>query len=87
MGQRPSFSHLTGYPEAVASAQDFAPYGHTEATRWDYYCTTELYSEATLARVSWRETLLACVGCTVQEEVPKDGPPGQTIPNHPTGNS
>ena len=30
MGQRPSFSHLTGYPEAVASAQDFAPYGHTE---------------------------------------------------------
>ena len=33
MGQRPSFSHLTGYPEAVASAQDFAPYGHTEARR------------------------------------------------------
>ena len=30
MGQRPSFSHLTGYPEAVASAQDFAPYGHTD---------------------------------------------------------
>ena len=30
MGQRPSFSHLTGYPEAVASAQDFAPYGCTD---------------------------------------------------------
>ena len=30
MGQRPSLSHLTGYPEAVASAQDFAPYGHTD---------------------------------------------------------
>ena len=33
MGQRPSFSHLTGYPEAVASAQDFAPYGHTDGSR------------------------------------------------------
>ena len=31
MGQRPSFSHLTGYPEAVASAQDFAPYDDTDA--------------------------------------------------------
>ena len=30
MGQRPSFSHLTGYPEAVASAQDFAPYDDTD---------------------------------------------------------
>ena len=30
MGQRPSFSHLTGYPEAVASAQDFAPYDRTD---------------------------------------------------------
>ena len=27
VGQRPSLSHLIGYPEAVASAQDFAPYG------------------------------------------------------------
>ena len=33
VGQRPSLSHLIGYPEAVASAQDFAPYGHTENAR------------------------------------------------------
>ena len=30
VGQRPSLSHLIGYPEAVASAQDFAPYGCTD---------------------------------------------------------
>ena len=38
MGQRPSLSHLIGYPEAVASAQDFAPYGCMEVFAGSFYC-------------------------------------------------
>ena len=46
MGQRPSFSHLTGYPEAVASAQDFAPYGCTERISLDSRSTKVKGSES-----------------------------------------
>ena len=57
MGQRPSFSHLTGYPEAVASAQDFAPYGCTEyQTPWmDPVCVGEPCPAP--LRVAMRSTL------------------------------